>query len=1426
MGQGPHRRLLAALFLLLSFLAVVPPPMEGTSLYHIMEKNEVCGVSPCSTPTFGSTTMLAQSFKASDGYNFTRVSLHLSLASGVGPATVTLATDAGGTPVLPLASTSASTTSLSSIWVEFTFPSPVPLVKGSTYWIVANTSGTVAYRWTLAGSDTYIDGRSASGNFMGGWVDSSRDHWFRTFGFVDARIAVAMAADTTRPQPGDGVTLRVYFNNTGTETAPRVWINVSLPPLLVYGSYANRTIAGLKTGNHNWTFQNVPKGTQYFDLMVRVREDVPRGTPGTVVAHLDYRNSAMVPQPPSTAQLTLIVGLRTKTLYLHETGNLDALTTKRPSKAFNCNAAPAGSGDGCDWDRDGDRGVTIVRGGFNPGDARTFHDWTLTPPMARDFTIFSGISLALWMDDKSLSGEQDSIQADLYRNSTAEPLASLTLDFRPDRTLGFQPFYLNATGFILDLPRSSTLLMRLTVPGTSAQNVQVSYNSTWPNIAQAFLSSLTLETPDYITVEEVTTRDQLGPTSTFVPGEAITVSVRVVDPLGADDILDSDTRMELYFGSSPTPYLSQTMTLDSTDPTNPSAWKFFTVTFSLGEESPQGAYTVRVSATEKNPPLFGGDFVSAANQTTLSLSSPRIQPGKTVAEATATQGTVLHYTIHFNNTGTAPAPKVWVNDTMPAQVSYLNDSAGGNASARWVYTNLVPGGHRLTLNVTLVNGTPGSSGVVNQVEVTYLDNKGYIRTPRPATALTVVSGPVILIMKVADSGFVEPGRKITYNVTVANAGNEVAPRVWVNDTLSPNVTYDSDTASLVTPFFQSIWVGGSMIHINFTNVSPGSFSFDLVVFPVANLPGGTRIDNLVAARWTDVGNRTFGPTQASATTFMVGPKVAIFLNMSYSSRDPGALVALELRYDNVGVGVAAAYSVTMDLALGPHLDLTGASAGGFYNATSHTLTWSFAVVYPGETGTLRANATLRPGTPDRTQVQVSALAIFYDERGNLMPPRTAARNFSVTAPVLGLRLVPEALAVATGALFNYTLLFNNTGTGTAGEVWINSSLSAYTPILTVTVSTLGEIRVLVPRLGNRVYMHFQVLKPGAYVATLQVEVRAGLRDNVTVPNGVTLAYTDGGGNPWPSLAVTANITAWSPQLLISLQSNATEVYPDGTVNLTYSVTNLGHAIALNVWLNASLDPDLTLVDWGGQSTWTGAQGSTSWHTASLSPQESRTLFMRLRVSPRAAADRLISNVATATYTDAFGLDRTSMASNTATVRVLPRPAGPFPLYYLLPALGLIPVVVYHRRRLPRVHEVFVVYKDGSLLAHRSRTRTSEKDEDVLMAMFTAIQDFIKESFSYGSTRELKRMDLDEYSVEIARGDRIYVALIFEGRPTPALTPTLQSLVARIEADHKEVLGEWAGDMSQVASIADDVASLFPRHVRSHLAKGALGSHPR
>ena len=87
------------------------------------------------------------------------------------------------------------------------------------------------------------------------------------------------------------------------------------------------------------------------------------------------------------------------------------------------------------------------------------------------------------------------------------------------------------------------------------------------------------------------------------------------------------------------------------------------------------------------------------------MSSPDITIDKTVNRTIASSDDFLTYTISFMNVGNAAADTVYINDTLPMEVTYISsdvppDSIVGNDLA-WVFNNITPSS-TITIHVTVL----------------------------------------------------------------------------------------------------------------------------------------------------------------------------------------------------------------------------------------------------------------------------------------------------------------------------------------------------------------------------------------------------------------------------------------------------------------------------------------------------------------------------------------------------------------------------------------------------------------------------------------------------------------------------------------------------------------------------------------------------
>ena len=317
--MSAHARLLVGSAFFIVVLTSVALTASA-SLYHFYD-----GVSD-PPPTFPSTgkavaissaQWAAQSFRASASYILTRVSLWAQYSSNASEAsTVEVRTDAGGLPNLA-APPLGSDTQLGSAayrWVNFTPSLPIQLVAGQMYWVVmrnASSVSSIGWNWWNTRADTYLaPGQGfSSANEGGTWsAGGIGDFTLRTFGYEETTVSLSIAPDTTQVARGSSARFTIWFNNTGTENAQQVWINITLPSGFAFDSDNASSIGGLRTpGTTDWTFWNVAGGSHFYRATASISGGVVVGAFLVVGVSLDYTDFLGLPRPGSTASVSIIV---------------------------------------------------------------------------------------------------------------------------------------------------------------------------------------------------------------------------------------------------------------------------------------------------------------------------------------------------------------------------------------------------------------------------------------------------------------------------------------------------------------------------------------------------------------------------------------------------------------------------------------------------------------------------------------------------------------------------------------------------------------------------------------------------------------------------------------------------------------------------------------------------------------------------------------------------------------------------------------------------------------------------------------------------------------------------------------------------------------------------------------------------------------
>jgi hypothetical protein len=122
-----------------------------------------------------------------------------------------------------------------------------------------------------------------------------------------------------------------------------------------------------------------------------------------------------------------------------------------------------------------------------------------------------------------------------------------------------------------------------------------------------------------------------------------------------------------------------------------------------------------------------------------------------------------------------------------------------------------------------------------------------------------------------------------------------------------------------------------------------------------------------------------------------------------------------------------------------------------------------------------------------------------------------------------------------------------------------------------------------------------------------------------------------------------------------------------------------------------------------------------------------------------------------------------------------------------------------------IHDIFVIYNDGRLIAHQTFEKKSNVDEGAMSGMLTAIQNFVAESF-IDLDEDLEKLEEIKYGrlkILLVHGKDIYLAIITSGEAvTSKFKNDMKKIESLIEFKYGDELENWNGSMKKIRGIGE------------------------
>ena len=1011
-----------------------------------------------------------------------------------------------------------------------------------------------------------------------------------------------------------------------------------------------------------------------------------------------------------------------------------------------------------------------------------YHDWT-SIPFARPFHILGNASLLVHVNNNGngISG----LNATLFDgNGTALTLIgnSTVADLGVGTASGTRP--VNITIPLIDyrIPQNHSLVLRITatdVPGDGEtpgppETVDIYWNSTSND------SYIFLPTDTYISVDNITYFNHSGAEwGQVIANESVDILANTSDPLGSYDISEAIVNI-----TGPGTSTETGMALVSADGSVPSAWKLFGTSFT---PLYSGNYTITVTAVESNGVRETGIIrIEVGKNTSSAPVGDRILLFPDAAtEVSADSAEVEIRGVVINSTSGQPVSGVLVN------WSVADFDSATNTENAFLYRNSSITNETGETTVLLYTGhhagdnwkvLANASGITNET-----------------AEISVIPGRPWSISSVSGDGQSGTVGSFLPEPLVAEVddrwGNSVASGwpVWFNVT-DTGLNGDAHL-EFPSPVLTS---AQGMVENRLTlDTAPGTNRI------IAEISGG-------------------GVKSAEFTAIGTAPELTIIAGSSATGVRPGAAFNYTVYINNDGSD--AAENISLVWQIPDQLIYISGSHDSALSVDAGEHRWSLAEMDPDSLFTMELSVQVKSDAQDGLISTVFA-ATYGDRLNHPYNSSSNSVDVSVDSSTGGspphISGVPP-LVVHYDAAYTFDL---------SPYIWDND-----TPAENLTLSFSDPIHAWQGNGTLRMVLLYPEKYDGMQIPLTIVVSDGTSSDYQTVTVFVTSDYPPELVEPLPDVTYDEDTVVYPFNVTHYFRDpdNDSLVYTYGEVHVICDILPNGTVMftAEKNWFGQehitfrATDPTGALVEYTIAVTVLPVNDPpviSDIPPVEVKRGEEMTIDLSRYISD---PDNPLSELTLSTnssFASVSGLNitllyRTGLDSDTIYLTVSDGNATasgtigviiiqpsiweeiywPYPLFLLIIPI-LAGLYIYTR---VRVEQVFFIYNDGVLIAHETIEDRETMDKDLFSSMLTAIQDFVKDSFSgaEGQGLRLKKLEFGDRNIFIERAENAFLAVVYRGRTTGPVERKAKRAISAIKERYGEALKDWDGNMARFEGI--------------------------
>jgi uncharacterized repeat protein (TIGR01451 family) len=367
------------------------------------------------------------------------------------------------------------------------------------------------------------------------------------------------------------------------------------------------------------------------------------------------------------------------------------------------------------------------------------------------------------------------------------------------------------------------------------------------------------------------------------------------------------------------------------------------------------------------------------------------------------------------------------------------------------------------------------------------------------------------------------------------------------------------------------------------------------------------------------------------------PSITLEMDMSPNDAEPGDMVTCTLFFNNTGTNNSSTVWINVTIPLGltysaDNSALEGGMKTGNYN-------WTFTFVSVGN-HSFDIFLIMSSNVLDGQLITIDANLNYLDEFTNPMPPSSTFDTITARRSVLSVSKTSQTFEISPGQIYNYTIIFQNTGSVNATEVLINDTLPGELMYVTDSAASIGGITM-----GVMNWSFSDVAGPLSF--DLTVRALTNLTDGLMVDNRLTLYYRNRNFIWFPAEAATNTTKVVAPiGFTFTKTVDKGTAAPGELLNYTLSVSNTGLANAKEVWVNDTIPSGTNYTSSSPQCTYF-VNNTCTWVMLDLAPG-SYPLHLNVTVNTTATIGSIIANTAYIDYTDSMGMPLGNLSSNDTT----------------------------------------------------------------------------------------------------------------------------------------------------------------------------------